>query len=323
MNFMGICIKCKQEKKCSSDKSITQFHYRSDTKKFRNDCIDCRKSAQNETNKINREKKLVEWSHPMTLIEDINTKLISAYDDKTRADLISDLSNLYDEYNIEKTHPYKETLHKKSFTGEIPSYDIIKDRLMHHTACSVHVFRRNKKIRIVCTQSLPDNLMDVICTPIVATTLPEPSKLWSNLLQEIRANQIGYTYFMVFPLSYDVGINKVKIGYTVDLTKRLASGQVFNYEELVVYAAIQTRYYKELESFIHKSCEHRHVRGEWYQLSLQEIDTIIADFESAGEIYESFLSYRKRSGNPEPLFLTTEQRIKRLENEIKMLKQKQ
>lgn len=64
------------------------------------------------------------------------------------------------------------------------------------------------------------------------------------------------------------------------------------------------------------------ITSEWYQLSLQEIDTVIADFNTAGEIYESFLDYRKTFGTPNPLFLTTEQRIKRLEDKIKMLEQK-
>lgn len=325
MEYTKKCVKCGENKKCNLDKSLTQFHYRNDTKKFRNDCIECRRNAQNEINKLNR--KIIKWDMPMNIIDSINKKLLDpGFGTEDRSNLMTKLPKLYDEHHIENTHPYKETILMSSFSDSVPSDEAIKDRIWHHAAIRVHVFRRDMyAIRILCKQKLPDNIMDVICTPIEETKLPEPTDLYKKFLQEIRATQFGYVYFIVVPSTYNSNtkvMGNVKIGYTIDLASRLANGQVFNPEELVVYAAIQTRHYKDLEKFLHASCDHRHVRGEWYQLSLQEIDTITADFDVAGEIYESFLDYRKTSGTPNPLFLTTEQRIKRLEDKIKMLEQK-
>lgn len=100
-----------------------------------------------------------------------------------RSNLMKKLSKLYDEYHIENTHPYKETILMSSFSSSAPSDEAIKDRLWHYAAIRVHVFRRDMHvIRILCKQKLPDNIMDIICKPIEETKLPEPTDLHKKLL---------------------------------------------------------------------------------------------------------------------------------------------
>jgi T5orf172 domain len=129
--------------------------------------------------------------------------------------------------------------------------------------------------------------------PVTPEQLANEQPSREALFKEIRGIDIGYTYFILSPSYYDAGINKVKIGFTNNLQSRLSTGQTFNPEEIIIYAYIESRRYKEIESFLHKVCNHRQLRGEWYNLSLVEIDKIVYDFNSMGPIYQAFMAHQK------------------------------
>lgn len=199
MEYTKKCRTCEQQKLCSPDKSKQEYYSRPIKTKsesgyrYSADCIVCQKAQQNYRNKANRISAV--WDLPMNLIDSINKKLIdSSISREDRSELIAMLSKLYDEYQIESTHPYKETISLSSFPNPkiVPSDEAIKDRLLHHAAIRVCVFRRNGMtydrapcgciIRILCKQKLPDNIMDVICKPIGETKLPEPTDLYKKLM---------------------------------------------------------------------------------------------------------------------------------------------
>lgn len=254
------CKSCGEMKVYSHDSSDSEFYQIKNTNNFRGTCKVCYRINQKVKDTYNR--KVIKWNTPIFFIEDINKKLMDPYTSvEERSNLMKKLSKLYDEYQIENTHPYKETILMSSFSSSAPSDEAIKDRLWHYAAIRVHVFRRDMHvIRILCKQKLPDNIMDIICKPIEETKLPEPTDLHKKLMQEIRSTQFGYVYFIVVPSTYNGNTKlagKVKIGYTIDLASRLANGQVFSPEELVMYASIQTRHYKDLEKFLHASCDHQ------------------------------------------------------------------
>ena len=81
----------------------------------------------------------------------------------------------------------------------------------------------------------------------------------------------GYVYF--------VGLldmpNHIKIGFTVNLAKRLLAIQTSSPFEIFLIGFIQTDNYASLEKEIHKHFIKSHIMREWFSISQTEIKTII------------------------------------------------
>ena len=147
---------------------------------------------------------------------------------------------------------------------------------------------------------------------------PEHYRVFTPVLNDIKKIDVGFTYFIIPPSYYNIGIERVKIGFSNNLSSRFSTIQTSNPEEIVVYAVIESIHYKKIESFLHKSLSHRHYRGEWYHLSLDEIDTIVQDFYNTGPIRKSFSKYLNNI-TPDLLFQTQEERIASMENKLSLL----
>jgi hypothetical protein len=67
---------------------------------------------------------------------------------------------------------------------------------------------------------------------------------------------------------------KVKIGKTKNIKRRLDGLQTAHPDELVLYKFIQTEKHHELEQELHKQFKSKRIRGEWFELTLTEIDKV-------------------------------------------------
>lgn len=89
--------------------------------------------------------------------------------------------------------------------------------------------------------------------------------------------KIGYVYFIIEAANLHVNRNEeilVKIGFAIDPIRRIRSLQTGNPSSLTIYKSIKSEKYKQLENFLHKKYKSKKVRGEWFNISLSEIDCI-------------------------------------------------
>ena len=81
----------------------------------------------------------------------------------------------------------------------------------------------------------------------------------------------GLVYFIQEENNY----NRFKIGYTTNLTERLVQLQTGNPELLVVYQTIDNVSIK-VEHQIQHYFKNNHIRGEWYNVTTEQIESICA-----------------------------------------------
>ena len=62
--------------------------------------------------------------------------------------------------------------------------------------------------------------------------------------------------------------NRIKIGHTTNITKRLRTLQTGNPNKLAVFRTIPHPHHRELEKHLHTLLKSRQIRGEWFNLSL-------------------------------------------------------
>ena len=70
-----------------------------------------------------------------------------------------------------------------------------------------------------------------------------------------------------------------KIGYTCNLIERLETLQVGNSRNLSVYKTIICNSASFYEKFIHHKIQKYHIKGEWYRISKDLIDSLISDIK--------------------------------------------
>ena len=99
----------------------------------------------------------------------------------------------------------------------------------------------------------------IVCTNQI------PSKLYTDPRVE---RKVGCVYF-ISDGKY------TKIGYTYDLPKRLSCMQTANSNNLVVLKTILTEYPVELEERLHSQFASKLVRGEWYDISIDDYESIV------------------------------------------------
>lgn len=76
-----------------------------------------------------------------------------------------------------------------------------------------------------------------------------------------------------------------KIGSSHNVTQRIRTLQTGNWNELVVYKILKTKYYREWERFFHGIFKNHRQRGEWYKLNTIQVDKIITKYENFIKIH--------------------------------------
>lgn len=70
-----------------------------------------------------------------------------------------------------------------------------------------------------------------------------------------------------------------KIGIAYNLESRINTLQVGNPYKIDFYTCLKTKKAKEIEKKLHKLFEKKRLRGEWYELSEEDLNTILSTFE--------------------------------------------
>jgi hypothetical protein len=94
-----------------------------------------------------------------------------------------------------------------------------------------------------------------------------------------RNAQCSYKEMSVYFLYQD--LNKVKIGMTVDLPQRISTIQACNPNELILLYELKTWdkvNASTTESQFHNFFKNNHIRGEWFQLSKNDIFEFINQY---------------------------------------------
>jgi hypothetical protein len=102
-------------------------------------------------------------------------------------------------------------------------------------------------------------------------------KYWKELAQAMQAtnNDVSPTGFVYFV--YEEGNQCFfKIGYTTQdsVEDRLKTLQTGNRRKLIIYKKIETNNASCLEQEIHHIFSHERVRGEWFNIDVQDIDNL-------------------------------------------------
>lgn len=115
-------------------------------------------------------------------------------------------------------------------------------------------------------------------------------------LQNKRAS-FGYVYF-IKPKHRE---GPVKIGFAIDLAKRLCALQIGCFYELEIYAAVETTAPRALEGRLHKQLRKWRGRGEWFAGSREVYETILGlegVFTPLGEYRNGDWTLRNRKTLP-------------------------
>lgn len=86
----------------------------------------------------------------------------------------------------------------------------------------------------------------------------------------------GYVYFIWIPEMYNTQ-RYIKIGKAKNPTSRLTQLQTGSPYELQIYGLIQSPAYGTIETQLHRKHHNRRVRREWFELSLEEVDSELAE----------------------------------------------
>ena len=78
---------------------------------------------------------------------------------------------------------------------------------------------------------------------------------------------------LVYFIHEEGEMNVFKIGYTTNLKKRLESLQTAHYRLLQVYATIEN-VPRQKETELHQLFKKKHIRGEWFAITPEIIDTV-------------------------------------------------
>lgn len=88
-----------------------------------------------------------------------------------------------------------------------------------------------------------------------------------------RADKMSCVYFIGHKNRPDL---PVKIGKATDAQARRSSLQCAHYTELVILFTLDG--YSKLEKELHTRFSRKHVRGEWFQLTLDDLETVKKEF---------------------------------------------
>ena len=83
------------------------------------------------------------------------------------------------------------------------------------------------------------------------------------------------------------GLNYFKIGISIDVDKRIEALQTSLPFQIVLHAYEHTPYALELEQQMHKRLSKYHVRGEWFELPLEEAQRTFKEFMMMARVDEA------------------------------------
>jgi hypothetical protein len=97
-------------------------------------------------------------------------------------------------------------------------------------------------------------------------------------IYEMEEAERGKVYFI-----HEVGSKKgFKIGFTRrELEERLAELQTGSLRELAIHTWISYQDCQKLEKYLHDCFTKKHIRGEWYDLTVEEVDDIVKTLGSS------------------------------------------
>lgn len=84
-------------------------------------------------------------------------------------------------------------------------------------------------------------------------------------------NKSGYVYF----IHEDKDLDYFKIGFTINLEKRLCTLQGGNRRKLNIYKSIECINYQTLENILHKKFKNQNILNEWFKISISDINELM------------------------------------------------
>jgi len=96
----------------------------------------------------------------------------------------------------------------------------------------------------------------------------------------------GYVYFLKHN-----GLNPIKIGCTKGFSpiKRINCYNSYSPYGIDILGYIETDNHKELEKFLHETFKHLRLNNEWFDLSIEQVNSVISEFKINGEIDKSII----------------------------------
>lgn len=89
--------------------------------------------------------------------------------------------------------------------------------------------------------------------------------------------------------------NKFKIGITRgDVKKRLKQLQTGNGEQIEILKVFETEHYLKVEKSMHRKYSNKNTKGEWFELSDEELLSFEKDCQSSHDLFQSLID----AGNP-------------------------
>lgn len=70
-----------------------------------------------------------------------------------------------------------------------------------------------------------------------------------------------------------------KIGHSVEIERRVSSLRTSSSVRLSVVGRMFTKRYVEAERFCHSALRHRRVHGEWFQLTMDDVNQVMRDWQ--------------------------------------------
>lgn len=114
------------------------------------------------------------------------------------------------------------------------------------------------------TDSVP---LDAAVSSLARTPAPK----LAPVIHAPTVSSTGYVYF----ITREPFDGKVKIGMSVNPIRRLATLQTGNHEKLVARHVFESPDYKTLERTLHQLCAGSRARGEWFDMSWEDLTALI------------------------------------------------
>ncbi len=91
----------------------------------------------------------------------------------------------------------------------------------------------------------------------------------------------GSVYFIHEAVEGDQPVEYYKIGKACDVEERIATLQTGNRRKLILYATIKSKKVFELEHTIHVEMAAHRDQGEWFKITKEEVDRLVAKYSNS------------------------------------------
>ena len=100
---------------------------------------------------------------------------------------------------------------------------------------------------------------------------------WIHVCKVTRRTLKNIENGVVYFIYMENNLSMFKIGYSTNLNKRLESLQIGNPFLLCVYKTIEN-VSRKIETHLHQFFSDKHIRGEWFAITLDMIDFVCGNF---------------------------------------------